>query len=368
MQIEFEREAIVPALGMVVNVVERRQTLPILGNLLLQTQEDSVAITATDLELQIATRADAHVIEPGAITLPARKFVDICRTLPEQAKIKLQVDGDRVTVRSGRSRFVLSTLPAVEYPALESSFGEGTLKIEQGILKRLLEKTAFSMAQQDVRYYLNGLLLELSAGLIRVVATDGHRLAKAEMALDALNEWTETTQMIIPAKSVTEIKRLLSHSTETVEMEFGSRALAVRFIDTVLTTKLVDGRYPEYERVIPKNLEYKAIVERDPMRAALQRTSILSNEKYKGVRITFTPGLMALDSNNPEREEAEDEVAIDYDGDPITIGFNVSYLTDVLATIDGATFEVQFSDSNSSALWQDPETPQEVYVIMPMRL
>lgn len=395
MHIEIEREILLPALSTVGGVVERRHTLPILGNLLLQTQDERITVTATDMEVQITTSVAARIITPGASTVPARKFSDICRTLPDKALIEVKADETRVMVHSGRSRFQLSTLPAEEYPALlghevidqplleknplitreaqssESIGVDARLIMEQGALKRLLDKTAFAMAQQDVRHYLNGVLLELKQGEMRAVATDGHRLAKAHAALAALDDWQKTLQIIVPAKSVSELRRLLKSSDESAQLEFSERALVIRLGETTMITMLIDGRYPEYERVIPDHFDHHALVSREALRAALQRTAILSNEKFKGVRIVVTPGnpgLMTLESNNPEREEARDEIEIEFSGAETAIGFNISYLLDILGTIEGTTVEIAFNDGNSSARWLDPTGDGEIYIVMPMRL
>ncbi|MBB1127041.1 DNA polymerase III subunit beta [Thiospirillum jenense] len=371
MQIEVERDLLCPALAVVTGVVDRRQTLPILSNLLVHADTETLEITATDLEMQITTRIDAYVIDAGAITLPARKFLDICRALPDKVDIKIQLEEERATVRSGRSRFVLSTLPAIDYPTIGMPDAEATLVLEQRLLKKLIEKTAFAMAQQDVRYYLNGLLLDITTGKMTAVATDGHRLAKLDVVLEELDDWKEPQQLIIPAKTVNELKRLLSSTTELVQIEFGQRALGLKFGDVIITTKLVDGRYPDYERVIPSDLECCAIVDREALRSALLRTAILSNEKYKGVKLSFDTNLLVLNSNNPEREEAEEEVEIDYSGEAVSIGFNISYLVDILNVIEGKKIKINFLDGNNSAIWQDADNEENegaIYVIMPMRL
>jgi DNA polymerase-3 subunit beta len=371
MHIEIEKEQLVPALTTVGGVVERRQTLPILGNFLLHADGDQLAITATDLEVQIATTTSATVLEGGDFTLPAKKLTDICRALPDKSRIKIQLDGDRAIIRSGRSRFTLSTLAAADYPTMEEHTVKQSLTLEQKELKRLLDKTAFAMAQQDVRYYLNGVLMELSVGQIRTVATDGHRLAKADFRTPLLDErWQERLQIIIPAKTIAELKRLLTTTTNPVTLDFGDRTLSVQLGATQMLTKLIDGRYPDYERVIPQNLEQQVLVDREALRAALLRTAVLSSsdKKFKGVKVSFKADLLTLESNNPEQEEANDELEIEFSGVGTTIGFNTSYLLDVLNTIEGSHARIEFTDSNSSVLWRDLINDTELYVLMPMRL
>ena len=369
MNIEIPRAALLPVLAVVSGVVERRQTLPILGNLLLGASTDGVAVRGTDLELEIATRASADVVDQGQVTVPARKFFDICRALPEAARIRVRSEGDRVVVSSGRSRFTLSTLPAADFPAMEMGDVDFAIELPALVLKRLLEKTAFAMAQQDVRYYLNGMLLELRDGALVAVATDGHRLAKIATALPAGVTAPETPrQVIVPSKSVVELKRLLPAEDVPVRLEVAERTLRIGFGETSVVSKLVDGRYPEYERVIPKELPRMARIDKESLRGALHRAAILSTEKYKGVRVTFATGLLGLQSQNPEKEEAEDAVEMDYEGDSVVIGFNVGYIMDVINAVDPQRIEVHFRDADGSSVWLGEGTEDETFVIMPMRL
>ncbi len=368
MQIEIARADLLPALSIVTGVVERRQTLPILGNVLLVAKDGMLSATTTDLEIQVNTQTPCNVADDGEVTLPARKTVDICRALPEGASVKIRTDGERATINSGRSRFVLSTLPAGDFPTIEESDAGSSVTLEQGVLRRLLEKASIAMAQQDVRYYLNGVLLELTEGRVVAVATDGHRLAKVEQGVAGAEGFEERLQVIIPAKTVMELKRLLETSGHEVRVELSQRSLRAEIGDTKVTSKLVDGRYPDYERVIPKDLSRCAIIDRDLLRGALQRAAILSNEKYKGVRVTFEPGALRLQSQNPEKEEAEDEIGIEFSGEATTFGFNVAYILDVLNALDGDRVEVTFNDSSSSAIWRNEGVDSETFVIMPMRL
>ncbi|MEA3274017.1 MAG: DNA polymerase III subunit beta [Pseudomonadota bacterium] len=366
MNIETNREILMPVLNRVSGVVERRQTLPILGNFLISASDKSAQITGTDLEIEVRSRFPAVVHSAGDTTVPARKFLDICRALPDGADISMRVEKDRLSLLSGRSRFALSTLPATDYPAMEPTTVGESFSIAQGKLKYLLEKAAFAMAHQDVRYYLNGLLLELTSDRLIAVATDGHRLAKVEETVE--QEVGREMQVILPRKSVLELSRLLSATDEVVRLDISENAFRTQVNDTVLMSKLVDGRYPDYERVIPKLADRIAVTDRDSLRQALVRTSILSNEKYKGVRMSFTEGQLRLQAHNPEQEEAEEEIELDYTQEPTAIGFNVGYLMDVLNVLDDEQVELQFGDSNTSALIRNKGKEQETYVVMPMRL
>jgi DNA polymerase-3 subunit beta len=366
MHIRTNREALVPVLQKVGGVVERRQTLPVLGNLLIAASEGTVEVSGTDLEVEVRATLRADVQTGGETTVPARKLMDICRALPEGAEITLRQDKERFLVLAGRSRFTLSTLPAGDFPAMEGSSGEERIELEQAQLKDLLDRTAFAMAHQDVRYYLNGLLLEVRPDRLVAVATDGHRLAKVELELDS--DVGEGLQIIVPRKTVLELGRLLAGGQAPVTVDVGERSFRAVADGVVLTSKLVDGRYPDYDRVIPAAPERLAVVDRELLRQALQRTSILSNEKYKGVRLHFEPGLLRLQAHNPEQEEAEEELEIEYQSEPAAIGFNVAYLLDVLNVLGTNEVRIAFSDANSSAVVTGSGRDGEVYVVMPMRL
>ena len=370
MNIEILRSELLPALSAIAGVVERRQTLPILGNVLVRSADGGIGLRATDLELEISSVARVLKADEGEITLPARKLMDICRSLPETARISIKGEGERAVVASSRSRFTLSTLPATDFPSMDVGEPDVVVRVATGVLKRLLEKTAFAMAQQDVRYYLNGVLLELQDDVVRTVATDGHRLAKVSAKLEAPlgRAGNGPLQMIVPAKSVTELKRLLSAEGGEVVLELSERTMRVSLGPTVVASKLVDGRYPDYERVIPKDLPKRAWIDKEPLRAALQRAAILSNEKYKGVRVSFSKGVLALQAHNPEKEQAEDEVEMEYEGETVVVGFNVGYILDVLQVLQQDRVEVCFRDGDSSAVWRGEGAGDEEFVIMPMRL
>lgn len=366
MYIRTQRERLIHALTKVGSVVERRQTLPILGNIHILADEDSVTFTGTDREVEIRSRLAANVLEPGGITVPARKFIDICRAVPDEAEVSVKVQGQRATITAGKSRFNLSTLPAEDYPLMETGGGDRSIEIEQGMLKELLDKTAFAMANQDVRYYLNGLFLKVEARGITAVGTDGHRLARLEQLVDFPLE--EIIQIIVPRKTVVELIRLLDSAGEPVRIDLSTRSLRTTIGDTLLTSKLVDGRYPDYERVIPLMADRVAVLDRDFLRQSLIRTSILSNEKFKGIRLAFAPNELTLQAHNPEQEEAEEVLEIEYGDEPLSIGFNVSYLLDILGVIDEPKVEMRFADSNSSAMLRGLGRSDQTYVVMPMLL
>jgi DNA polymerase-3 subunit beta len=373
MKISLERSVLLAVLSVVVGVVERRHTLPILGNFLLVAENDELQVRGTDLEIEISSTVPASVMEEGAITLPARKLVDIVRSLPEGEQVDVKSTGERASVACGKSRFVLGTLGAADFPSMDIPDGRLAFSLKRETLRRLLDKTSFAMAHQDVRYYLNGVLLELADGRIVAVATDGHRLAKAAGEVLNVDEGTdaragEITQVIVPAKTVLELKRLLTGAPEQIQIEISDRTLRLDFGNTIVASKLVEGQYPDYNRVIPTGLERRASLDKELLRAALQRTAILSNEKYKGVRVTFEDGRLLLQSQNPEKEEAEDEIGIEYQGDKVSVGFNVGYVLDVISAVDVASVDVDFRDAESSAVWQGKGSDDEVFVIMPMRL
>jgi DNA polymerase III subunit beta len=279
--------------------------------------------------------------------------------------LAIQIEDGKALIRSGRSRFTLGILPAEDYPSLEMATTLLSFEVEESILKRLLERVAFSMAVQDVRYYLNGALLELTKTKMRCVATDGHRLALCEAAVEA---GQDDKQILLPRKAVSELIKLLSYSDQKIGVDVGAGFCRFRIGETALTTKLIDGKFPDYERVIPRNLDRVALIDRAIMRHALARVSILSNETYKGVRLTFGPGTLHLQANSPDQENAEEEIEVDYDGDEVMIGFNSGYLMDILNVMDCETVAIDFLDANSSAAMRDPNDNTRSYVVMPMRL
>ena len=365
MKVSAERQAFLGPLQSVIGVVERRQTMPVLANVLVVAKGDAIWITATDLEVELVAQASVEVQQPGEVTLPGRKLLDIIRALPDGAKVTISLEGEKATVRSGKSRFTLATLPASEFPTVEDIKAQQTLTLSQAALKRLLEKTHFSMAQQDVRYYLNGMLLESDGKTLKTVATDGHRLAYCESSMDSAGSGVQ--QVIVPRKGVLELQRLLT-GEDSVELVIGTNHVRAQVGPIRFTSKLIDGRFPEYGRVIPLNPTRMVGADREILRAALQRAAILSNEKYRGIRLSLKPGVLTLQSHNPEQEEAEEELDVTYSGEEMEIGFNVNYLLDALAALDGATIEIGLTDSNNSCLLTSSSLPEAKYVVMPMRL
>lgn len=368
MKLTASREQILQPLQGVIGVVERKQTMPVLANVLISAQlgePGRLTLTGTDLEVELVASGEAAVAQAGEITVPGRKLLDIVRQLPDRTQITLSLDGDKLKVSAGRSRFVLSTLPATDFPQIDEVSTEQALTLPQGELRRLIEKTHFSMAQQDVRYYLNGTLLEAVDKTLRSVATDGHRLAIAETTL---NEPVRAQrQVIVPRKGILELQRLLGEEGE-VSLSIGSNHIRATIGDVRFTSKLIDGKFPEYNRVIPQNPGRIITADRNTLRQALTRTAILSNEKYKGVRLNLAAGLLSVQAHNPEQEEAEDSIEVSYQGEEVEIGFNVTYLVEALSAIDGENVEIGLTDSNSSCLIRAPGLGDVRYVVMPMRL
>jgi DNA polymerase-3 subunit beta len=366
MKFSTSKETILKPLQAVMGVVERRQTMPILANVLLVAKGKDISLTATDLEVELVARTGIDKVDSaGEVTVPGRKLLDICRALPDEAAVQFQLDGDRLVVKSGRTRFVLSTLPAAEFPVVDSIEAVHNLQISQAELGRLLGKTHFAMAQQDVRYYLNGLLLETNKKSVRAVATDGHRLALCELALG--DQKAGPHQVIIPRKGVQELQRLLGGEGDVV-LAIGNNHVRATIGDIRFTSKLIDGRFPDYERVIPKPQKNVLKASREVLRGALQRAAILSNEKYRGVRLELADGLLRIQANNPDQEEARDELEVEYGGEAMEIGFNVNYLLDALAAVESEDVEVGFVDPNSSCLIGATGGGDARYVVMPMRL
>ena len=366
MKFTIQREDFLKPLQQVIGVVERRQTLPVLGNVLINASKKQIKLTATDLEVELQAQVTVPVTETGDITLPARKLLDICRTLPEEAQLDISVKKDRALVRSGKSRFTLSTLPATEFPVIDKIKSAKRITLPQNKLHELIERTAFSMAQQDVRYYLNGLMLEPVNGILRAVATDGHRLAMCEIEADTGDSNGE--QVIVPRKGVQELHRLLEDNDEPVTVEVGSNHIRITTGELRFTSKLIDGRFPDYTRVIPKNADKQLLVNRDLLRQALTRTSILSNEKYRGIRLDVSENNIKIQAHNPEQEEAIEEIDATYSEEDLVVGFNVTYILDVLNVLESSEVAVSLSDANSSALINQPGTDDCRYVVMPMRL
>jgi len=364
MKFSSAREKILEPLQAVIGVVERKQTMPILANVLLKIADGKLSVLATDLEVELAASVDIDAQAEGEITVPGRKLLDIVKALPDASVVSIQQSGDKIQVKAGRSKFSLTTLPAADFPTVEQIAPTLSFEVNASAIKHLIDKTYFSMAHQDVRYYLNGLLLESDGKMLRTVATDGHRLALCEMELVTKSG---LQQVIVPRKGILELQRLLG-SDGTVHVDIGSNHIRVTIGDIRFTSKLIDGRFPEYGRVIPDNPGRIIKADREMLRHALSRTSILANEKYRGIRALIKPNQVVLTAHNPEQEEAEEEVEVVYQGEEFEVGFNVNYLMDALSAIAGAEVEVGLTDSNSSCLLSAPGDKSTRFVVMPMRL
>ena len=366
MKISLSRDNILKPLQHVAGVVERKQNSPILSNLLVKVEKNHLTLTGTDSEVEMIINIPVESNEQGETTLPAKKFLDICRTLPDGATININIDGNKAVIRSGKSRFTLSTLPAAEFPQNDALNVSQEISLKQAIFKKLIDQVQFSMAQQDVRYYLNGLMLEIAPQHIVTVATDGHRLAISKEILDTgINE---KRQIIIPRKGVSELSKLLEDTDEMVTLQLGDNLIKVTLGAITFSSKLIDGKFPDYNQVLP--VDNNAILEcsRDVLKQAFSRTSVLSNEKYRGMRLSLSANMLNATINNPDQEEAEEEIEVNYSGDEFEIGFNVAYFLDVLNTIKDDDVIIKFKDSNSSCLIQAKNDDNTRYVIMPMRL
>jgi len=367
-QFSLAREQLLKPLQLVSGVVEKRQTLAVLSNVLLEVEGSQLSLTGTDLEVELIGRvALSEPATDGLITVPAKKFLDIVRSLPDDAIIRVHQQDDKVLVTSGRSKFTLSCLSAGEFPNVEQDSGSDNFEMPQKVLAQLIGATAFAMAQQDVRYYLNGMSLELNQSMVRTVATDGHRLAMSSRHVEDLNV-PERKQVIVPRKGILELNRLLADDQQMVQLYIGATHLRATTADFTFTTKLVDGKFPDYDRVIPRGGDKEMVGDRQVMKSIFSRAAILSNEKYRGVRMTLSQGNLVVKANNPEQEEAEVAVEVDYDGPDLEVGFNVSYLLDVMNVIHGDQVRFILADANSSALLTDFDDDASAYVVMPMRL
>ena len=367
--IKTQRDMLLTPLRSVSGIVEKSHTLPILSNVLLEKRADKLTLLATDIEIQITTSTSAASGDgDGAVTVGARKLQDILRSLPDSAEVSLNLEDKRLQVRSGKSRFTLQTLPAEDFPRLVLT--EGDLKkitVTQKQFRHLLAQTQFSMAAQDVRYYLNGLLLIVDGNELRAVATDGHRLAYASIPLDG-EGILPRLELILPRKTVLELSRLLADNDEPLQIELVPNQVRFQFGHINLVSKLIDGKFPDYERVIPATLKNVVALNRAALLQSMVRAAILTNEKFRGVRLVLTPGSMKIMAANAEQEEAQEEIEVDYSGDVIDVGFNVGYLLDVLNNTSVETVEWGFNDANSSALLTIPGNDRFKYVVMPMRI
>jgi DNA polymerase-3 subunit beta len=366
MKLNTSRETLLKPLQVVAGVVERRQTLPILSNVLIAVSGDRLRMTATDLEVELIASTPVENATDGETTVSARKLMDICRALPDGATVELSESKGKLVVKSGRSRFSLSTLPVGDFPLVPGIEGATRFSAGAAQFKAALTRTQFAMAQQDVRYYLNGLLFEINGTRLRTVATDGHRLSICDCPITGGS--SKTVQAIVPRKGILELQRLLGDDEETVAVTLSDNHIRIEFGDAVFTSKLIDGKFPDYERVVPQGDMKRLVGDREALRQALHRTSILSNEKYRGIRLKLGNGTITAIANNPELEEAEETVEVDYTGEAMEIGFNVNYILDVLSVLTSPEVEVMLIDSNSSCLIQPRGEKDSRHVVMPMRL
>ena len=368
--VKAKRDELLGPLSSVSGIIERRHTLPILSNVLIERSAGALSFLATDIEIQITARSAVESSgESRAITVGARKLVDILRALPDDVEVTLQLQDKRLLVKAGKSRFVLQTLPAEDFPRLSRPSGEvARFALPQKALRRLLGLVQYAMAQQDIRYYLNGLLLETEGDTLKAVATDGHRLAYASLALEGLEAPMPKRESILPRKAVLELSRQLDSDDAEATVEFGTNQVRFRFGDIELVSKVIDGRFPDYNRVIPTHYQDYFEVDRGTLASALQRAAILSNEKFRGVRWVLTNGSLRIVCNNTEQEEAEEELEIAYGGAALDIGFNVTYLLDALSNIDAEGVRCSLGDANSSVLITHADDPSFRYVVMPMRI
>lgn len=365
MKLTINRETLLTPLQLISGVVERKQTMPVLANVLLAAESGLLQITGTNMEVELVCDIDQlDVASPGRITVPARKLSDICRSLPDQATIELSLEGDKLFLRSGKSQFTLSTLPADHFPNIEHQAQDLEVNIAQGDFKRMIDSTAFAMAQQDVRYYLNGMLLDIADGHVRAVSTDGHRLAMSSVGAEV----AANRQVIVPRKGILELARLLSDSEETVTLYIGDSHLRTRVGSFSFTSKLIEGKFPDYNRVIPRGGDKIVIADRKLLKSTLSRAAILSHENIRGIRVQLSNNNLQVFANNPEHEQAEDSVPVTYMGEDLQIGFNVGYLIDVLNVISDEQVKITLSNPNASALVESAENDENLYVVMPMRL
>ncbi len=379
MKLTLQREQLLKPLQLVIGAVDHKQAMPILANVLLDLNDKQLSVTGTDLEIELIGQSVlTHAQSPNTrLTLPARKLMDICKALPESASIELyRDDNDRIVLKSGRSRFTMSLMSADDFPAVESSEANVTFSISQQELSTLLHRTAFAMAQQDVRYYLNGMLFEISDNQLRVVATDGHRLAMNQINIGVETRFIAShpvasagrLQVIIPYKAVMELMRLLKDADKTLTVHVGQHHIRVLSDDFIFTSKLVEGRFPEYQRVIPKMGDKQILIDRDVLKQALLRTAILCHDK-RGVQFELSAGVLKLSANNPAHDAAEEEIDVNYSGEPLDVGFNITYLLDVLQVVKAGPVRLTLIDSNSSMRIDEPgNEDQGTFVVMPMRL
>lgn len=367
MKIKIDRSELLPTLTLVSSVVEKRQTLPILANLYFGVEDKKMTLVGTDLEVEISESIEGVQGDNGNFTVSTRKILDISRMLPDNASISLKSDGEKVVVTSGRSRYTLKTLPADEFPRIETGNWEERFKINQLFLKRLLEKTSFAMAVQDVRYYLNGVLFEIGQNRIRAIATDGHRLAQSEEEINLSID--DIRQVIVPRKAVSEIARFLDSDQEVdILIEVSKNHLRLSRNGTTLITKLIDGKFPEFKGVLDTELNIVVPVNRSELIDTLTRAAVLTTDRFKGVKLTLKDGTLSVTANNPEQEEALEEMGVEYKGDSIETGYNVAYLIDAARVISGEKVELHFQGNDGICILKQPGDDVSTWLVMPMRI
>jgi DNA polymerase-3 subunit beta len=366
MKFIINREEILTPLQQIVSVIEKRQTMPILSNVLIVIDDDQLILTGTDLEIQIIAKINITSATPGSITVPARKFLDICRLLPTGAEIKFEQLDDKVKILSNRSRFSLSCLPADNYPEFSESELENQFFINAGKFKKALDKTLFCMANQDVRYYLNGLLLNISNSKIKLVASDGHRLSIYE---DTLDEGTGyEARIILPRKGVLELGRLLDDPDAELKVEFSNNNIRIFIKNLIFSAKLVDSKYPDFGKVFQQEFFNPIHIQKQILKDALTRVAILSNEKFKGITLDITPDSLRISTHNPEHDEAEEELVIEYEGEPLSIAFNAQYLQDAVSNLDSEIAVLTIASNASSCFIDEPNVCVYKFIVMPMRI
>lgn len=366
MKFSINRDTLLPPLQQIVSVIEKKQTMPILSNVLMVLEENTLTMTGTDLEIQIVSRLATIGAQPGAATVPARKFLDICRLLPPNSEIRFEQHGDMVKLATARSRFTLSCMPAENYPEFAESQMENRFAIGIGKFKKALDKTQFCMANQDVRYYLNGMLLHISNQTLKLVASDGHRLAIYEDELEAPSGFE--ARIILPRKGVQELARMLSDGDDVLQVSFSSNHIKVELSNTVFSAKLVDSKYPDFSKVFQQAFLPPIAIQRSALREALTRVAILANEKFRGVTLQFGADLLSISAHNPEHEEAEEELPITFDGDPFNISFNAQYLLEAVSNLDADLAHLTIAANMSSCFVNEPERQAYQFIVMPMRL
>lgn len=366
MKFIINRDQLLSPLQHIVSVIEKRQTMPILSNVLIHAGENELVLTGTDLEIQIIAKIQLSVEQPGSVTVPARKFLDICRLLPNEAEIKFEHKDDKVKVASGRGRFMLTTLPAENYPEFAESDFDNTFLINVGKLKKALDKTIFCMANQDVRYYLNGLLLHVSNTRLKLVASDGHRLSVYE---DDIGDATGyEARIIVPRKGVQELTRLLDDTEAEATIQFSNNNIRIFYKDLIFSAKLVDAKYPDFSRVFDQPFHNPVHIQKQLLKDALTRVSVLSNEKFKGVTLDIDENQMRISTHNPEHDEAEEELVMQYQGKSMTISFNSQYLLDAVSNLDSELAVLTIASNASSCFIEEPDQPLFKFIVMPMRL